>query len=249
MCILCTYQWYAPPPPLYGDRWGIGGDLTHRMCQIPHPSITIQCQIPTLYIHTRICAGTRANACAGQKPHPWGVISWRIPYQAPPLSPTGGVGRNIDRRIILTPYEYYMVLPALAINAASKPRLAASALHTALLSNSIIYISVQYTLLRCAIMTLLSLRKIPFLYFKRSIVLKLLIMLFVHLISLCFPVLFQARPIDSLNLTSYNNHCYNQASPILIVLLCKILPIYIYIYIYTCPWSVRRPIWSREGPL
>ena len=38
-----------------------------------------------------------------------------------------------------------MVLPALAIDAASKPRLAASALHTALLSNSIIYIS-QYTL-------------------------------------------------------------------------------------------------------
>ena len=79
-----------PHPPLYGDRWGIGGDLKHRMCQIPHPSITIQCQIPTLYIHMRICAGTRANACAGQKPHPWGVISWRIPYQAPPLSPTGG---------------------------------------------------------------------------------------------------------------------------------------------------------------
>ena len=90
----------TPHPPLYGDRWGIGGDLTHRMCQIPHPSITIQCQIPTLYIHTRICAGTRANACAGQKPHPWGIISWRIPYQAPPLSPTGGVGPNIDRRII-----------------------------------------------------------------------------------------------------------------------------------------------------
>ena len=41
--------------------------------------------------------------------------------------------------IILTPYEYYMVLPALAINVASKPRLATSALHTALLSNSIIY--------------------------------------------------------------------------------------------------------------
>ena len=82
----------TPHPPLYGDRWGIGGDLTHRMCQIPHPSITIQCQIPTLYIHTRICAGTRANASAGQKPHPWGVISWRIPYQAPPLSPTGGGG-------------------------------------------------------------------------------------------------------------------------------------------------------------
>ena len=74
--VLCTYQCYAPPPPLYEDRWGIGGDLTHRMCQIPHPSITIQCQIPILYIHTRICAVTRANACAGQKPHPWGVISW-----------------------------------------------------------------------------------------------------------------------------------------------------------------------------
>ena len=61
--------------------------------------------------------------------------------------------------IILTPYEYYMVVPALAINAASKPKLAASALHTALLSNSIIYISVQYTLLRCAIMTVLSLKE------------------------------------------------------------------------------------------
>ena len=34
--------------------------------------------------------------------------------------------------IILTPHEYYMILPALAINAASKPRLAASALHTAI---------------------------------------------------------------------------------------------------------------------
>ena len=97
-----------PHPPLYGDRWGIGGDLTHRMCQIPHPSITIQCQIPTLYIHMRICAGTRANACAGQKPHPWGVISWRIPYQAPPLSPTGGVGRNIDRRII-SPFHHLLL--------------------------------------------------------------------------------------------------------------------------------------------
>ena len=32
--------------------------------------------------------------------------------------------------IILTRNEYYMVLPALAINVASKPRLAASALHT-----------------------------------------------------------------------------------------------------------------------
>ena len=35
--------------------------------------------------------------------------------------------------------------------------------------------------------------------------LKSLILLFVHLISLCCPVLFQARPIDSLNRTSYNN--------------------------------------------
>ena len=33
--------------------------------------------------------------------------------------------------IILTTHEYYTVLPALAINAASKPRLAASALRTA----------------------------------------------------------------------------------------------------------------------
>ena len=32
--------------------------------------------------------------------------------------------------------------------------------------------------------------------------LKSLILLFVHLISLCCPVLFQARPIDSLNRTS-----------------------------------------------
>ena len=37
----------------------------------------------------------------------------------------------VDPGIILTPHEYYMVLPALAINAASKPRLAASTLHTA----------------------------------------------------------------------------------------------------------------------
>ena len=88
-----------PHPPLYGDRLGIGGDLTHRMCQIPHPSITIQCQIPTLYIHTHICAGTRANACTGQKPHPWGVISWRIPTKPHPYPLQGGVGCNIDRRI------------------------------------------------------------------------------------------------------------------------------------------------------
>ena len=37
--------------------------------------------------------------------------------------------------------------------------------------------------------------------------LKSLILLFVHLISLCCPVLFQARPIDSLNRTS-NNYNY-----------------------------------------
>ena len=36
--------------------------------------------------------------------------------------------------------------------------------------------------------------------------LKSLILLFVHLISLCCPVLFQARPIDSLNRTSYYNY-------------------------------------------
>ena len=101
--LLLSVTFYAPinvtpHPPctgIGGDRWGfvgICGDLIHRMCQIPHPSITIQCQIPTLYIYTRICAGTRANACADQKLHPWGVISWRIPYQAPPLSPTGGGG-------------------------------------------------------------------------------------------------------------------------------------------------------------
>ena len=63
--------------------------------------------------------------------------------------------------IILTPYEYYMVFPALAINAASKPRLAASALHTESFIQYI-YSSVQYTLLCCAIMTVLSLRKIQF---------------------------------------------------------------------------------------
>ena len=91
MYLLMHLSMLRPPPPCTG----IGGDLTHRMCQIPHPSITIQCQIPTLYIHTHICAGTRANACAGQKPHRWGVISWRIPYQAPPLSPTGGGGWGV----------------------------------------------------------------------------------------------------------------------------------------------------------
>ena len=56
--------------------------------------------------------------------------------------------------IILTPHEYYMVLPALAINEASKPRLAASALHTAS------FIAQWYV--RFAIMTVLSLRKILF---------------------------------------------------------------------------------------
>ena len=52
--------------------------------------------------------------------------------------------------------------------------------------------------------------------------LKTLILLSVHLISLCCPVLFQAPPIDSLNRTS----------------------IYIIIYV---PFD-RGPIWSREGP-
>ena len=32
---LCTYQWYAPPPPP-GDRWGKGGDLTNQEWLIPH---------------------------------------------------------------------------------------------------------------------------------------------------------------------------------------------------------------------
>ena len=108
----------CPTPPCTG----IGGDLTHRMCQIPHPSITIQCQIPTLYIHTRICAGTRANACAGQKPHPWGVISWRIPYQAPPLSPTGGgVGRNIDRRITVLGLSFCLLPRFLPLRTTRRP--------------------------------------------------------------------------------------------------------------------------------
>ena len=66
--------------------------------------------------------------------------------------------------IILTPNEYYTELPALAINAASnKPGLAASASHTALLSNGIYIAQCSiYKLLRCSIMTVLSLRKIFF---------------------------------------------------------------------------------------
>ena len=32
---LCTYQWYAPPPPP-GDRWGKGGDLTNQEWLILH---------------------------------------------------------------------------------------------------------------------------------------------------------------------------------------------------------------------
>ena len=93
-----------------------------------------------------------------------------------------------------------MVLPALAINEASKPRLAASALHTALLSNSIIY-SAVYTAALCY-HDRTELKKNSIFIFQASIVLKSLILLFVHLISLCCPVLFQARPIDSLNRTS-----------------------------------------------
>ena len=47
--------------------------------------------------------------------------------------------------IILTPNEYYIELPALAINAASnKPGLAASASHTASFIKRYIYSSVQY---------------------------------------------------------------------------------------------------------
>ena len=60
--------------------------------------------------------------------------------------------------IILTPNEYYTELPALASNAASnKPRLAASASHCIYIAQCSIY-----TLLRCSIMTVLSLRNILF---------------------------------------------------------------------------------------
>ena len=55
-----------------------------------------------------------------------------------------------------------MVLPALAINAASKPSLLHQLCTQYLLSNCIIYISLQYTLLRCAIMTVLNFKKFPF---------------------------------------------------------------------------------------
>ena len=50
-------------------------------------------------------------------------------------------------------------------------------------------------------MIVLSLKNFHFI-FQASIVLKSMILLFVHPISLCCPVLFQARPIDSLNRTS-----------------------------------------------
>ena len=68
--------------------------------------------------------------------------------------------------IILSPHEYYIVLPAFAINAASKPRLAtASTLHTASfilqyvarcgIHNTLL--SVLYPLLRCATSTMYNL--------------------------------------------------------------------------------------------
>ena len=59
--------------------------------------------------------------------------------------------------IILTPHEYYMVLLALAINGL-KSRLPHQLCTLHLLSNSIVY----SLLLQCDIMTVLSLRKIPF---------------------------------------------------------------------------------------
>ena len=146
--------------------------------------------------------------------------------------------------IILTPHEYYIVLPTLAINADSNQGLPHQLCTLYLLSNSIIYISVQYTLLRCAIMTVLSLKKFHFI-FQASIVLKSLILLFVHLISLCCPVLFQARPIDSLNRTSYligaslsEPHTYHTAVQ---------NPPYIYIYTYARPSGVQ--FGPAMGPL
>ena len=54
--------------------------------------------------------------------------------------------------------------------------------------------------------------------------LKSLILLFVHLISLCCPVLFQTRPINSLNHTSY---CERSEPPSL-----SNCPRCLYIYIY-----------------
>ena len=86
---------------------------------------------------------------------------------------TGGVAHYADTAvntpvyIILTPNEYYTELPALAINAASnKPGLAASASHTASFIYGIYIAPCSiYTLLRCSIMTVLSLRKILFYIF------------------------------------------------------------------------------------
>ena len=145
--------------------------------------------------------------------------------------------------IILTPHEYYIVLPTLAINADSNQGLPHQLCTLYLLSNSIIYISVQYTLLRCAIMTVLSLKKKKnHFIFQASIVLKSLILLFVHLISLCCPVLFQARPIDSLNRTSYligaslsEPHTYRTAVQ---------NPPYIYIRMLVRPTSNLGPRWA-----
>ena len=92
---------------------------------------------------------------------------------------------------------YFLPLPLIRL-------LAASALHTALLSNSLIYLSAVYTAALCY-HDCTELKKNSIFIFQASIVLKSLILLFIHLISLCCPVLFQARPIDSLNRTSNIN--------------------------------------------
>ena len=62
--------------------------------------------------------------------------------------------------------------------------------------------------------------------------LKSLILLFVHLISLCCPVLFQARPIDSLNRTCYNNCQQKIIHSARGICADACISSYIYIYIY-----------------
>ena len=89
--------------------------------------------------------------------------------------------------------------------------------------------------------------------------LKSLILLFVHLISLCCPVFFQARPIDSLNRTSiYNFKSHDiccigywgepERAPHLSYCCAKSS---LYIYIYTCRSSVRPAsnLVPRRAPL
>ena len=65
-------------------------------------------------------------------------------------------------------------------------------------------VPVRKSICECAIICDCSCTEQSHFIFQASIVLKSLILLFVHLISLCCSVLFQARPIDSLNRTSYN---------------------------------------------